>query len=98
MRFTTQINPPTQAAKNWLAAVALTSVGVISAPAIAQQDPQALTTAAQTTFSDFVRDPDMRLAPGFTKEFPGAVILVQHMLRRKLHWGETPERLRAGNQ
>jgi len=59
MRFTTQINPPTHAAKNWLAAVALTSVGVISAPAIAQQDPQALTTAAQTTFSDFVRDPDM---------------------------------------
>ena len=58
MRITTQITSRTHAAKGWLAAVALVSVG-ISAPAIAQQDQQALVTSAQSTFSDFVRDPDM---------------------------------------
>ena len=58
MRITTQITPRTHAAKGWLAAIALVSVG-ISAPAIAQQDQQALVTSAQSTFSDFVRDPDM---------------------------------------
>jgi lipid-binding SYLF domain-containing protein len=42
-----------------LVAIAVASVACISAPAVAQQDQQALVTAAQTTFSDFVRDPDM---------------------------------------
>jgi SH3 domain-containing YSC84-like protein 1 len=59
MRITTQIRPRTRAAKRWLAAIAVASVAGISAPAIAQQDQQALVTSAQSTFSDFVRDPDM---------------------------------------
>jgi lipid-binding SYLF domain-containing protein len=59
MRITTQITPRTRAARRWLAAIAVASVAGISAPAIAQQDQQALVTSAQSTFSDFVRDPDM---------------------------------------
>jgi SH3 domain-containing YSC84-like protein 1 len=59
MRITTHISPPTRAAKRWLAAIAVASVAGISAPAIAQQDQEALVTSAQSTFSDFVRDPDM---------------------------------------
>lgn len=58
MRITTKITPRAHAAKAWLATIALVSVG-ISAPAIAQQDQQALVSSAQSTFSDFVRDPDM---------------------------------------
>jgi lipid-binding SYLF domain-containing protein len=42
-----------------LAAIAAASVAGVSAPAIAQQDQQALVTSAQSTFSDFMRDPDM---------------------------------------
>jgi SH3 domain-containing YSC84-like protein 1 len=59
MRITTQITPRTRAARRWSAAIAVASVACISAPAIAQQDQQALVTSAQSTFSDFVRDPDM---------------------------------------
>jgi SH3 domain-containing YSC84-like protein 1 len=59
MRITTQISSPARAAKRWLAAIAVASVAGISASAIAQQDQQALVTSAQSTFSDFVRDPDM---------------------------------------
>jgi lipid-binding SYLF domain-containing protein len=59
MRITTQSAPRTRAAKRWLAAIALGSVAGISAPAIAQQDQQALVTSAQSAFSDFMRDPDM---------------------------------------
>jgi len=46
-------------AKRWLGAVAVFSVLGISAPAFAQADQQNLVQAAQTTFSDFLRDPDM---------------------------------------
>jgi len=61
MRITTRIAPrtPVPAARRWLTAIALASVAGISAPAIAQQDQQALVTSAQSTFSDFMRDPDM---------------------------------------
>jgi lipid-binding SYLF domain-containing protein len=59
MRIKTQISPRTRAAKRWLAALAIASVAGITAPAIAQQDQQALVTSAQSAFSDFVRDPDM---------------------------------------
>jgi lipid-binding SYLF domain-containing protein len=59
MRITTQISPRAHTAKRWLAAIVLGSVAGISAPAIAQQDQQALVTSAQSTFSDFMRDPDM---------------------------------------
>ncbi len=46
-------------ARRWLGALAaLTAIGV-SAPALAQQDQNQLVTSAQTTFSDFQRDPDM---------------------------------------
>ncbi len=46
-------------AKRWLGAAAAFSVLGISAPAFAQADQQKLVTAAQSTFSDFLRDPDM---------------------------------------
>jgi len=59
MRIATQITLRAPAAKRWLAALALASVAGVSAPAIAQQDQQALVTSSQSTFSDFVRDPDM---------------------------------------
>jgi lipid-binding SYLF domain-containing protein len=59
MRITTQISPRARTAKRWLAAIVLGSVAGISAPAIAQQDQQALVASAQSTFSDFMRDPDM---------------------------------------
>ncbi|MEO8738810.1 MAG: lipid-binding SYLF domain-containing protein [Casimicrobiaceae bacterium] len=54
-----QINIDTpRAAKKWLALMAMTTVVGISAPAIAQEQ-QALVTSAQSTFQDFLRDPDM---------------------------------------
>jgi len=59
MRIATQITVRSPGAKRWLAALALASVAGVSAPAIAQGDQQALVTSSQSTFSDFVRDPDM---------------------------------------
>ncbi len=59
MRTTAQITSRTHTATRCLAALALACVAGISAPAIAQQDQQALVTSAQSTLSDFVRDPDM---------------------------------------
>ena len=49
-------------AKRWLGAAAAISVLGISAPAFAQADQQQLVQSAQTTFSDFIRDPDMPAA------------------------------------
>ena len=45
--------------KQWLSAVAALTMFVVAAPSIAQQDQQALVQSAQSTFSDFQRDPDM---------------------------------------
>src|SRR5258708_153823 len=45
--------------KQWLSAVAALTMFVAAAPALAQQDQQALVQAAQSTFADFQRDPDM---------------------------------------
>jgi SH3 domain-containing YSC84-like protein 1 len=59
MRITTRITARTLAARPWLVAMVLASIGGICAPAIAQQDQQTLVTSAQSTFSDFMRDPDM---------------------------------------
>jgi len=46
------------AGKKWLALIAVSAVVGVSVPAVAQEQ-QALVTSAQTTFADFVRDPDM---------------------------------------
>src|SRR5512137_1298562 len=59
MQAITQFTLRTSPATRWVAALALASAAGVSAPAIAQQDQQALVTSAQSTFSDFVRDPDM---------------------------------------
>ena len=47
-----------RAKKKWLALIAMTAIVGVSAPAVAQEQ-QTLVISAQTTFSDFVRDPDM---------------------------------------
>jgi lipid-binding SYLF domain-containing protein len=47
-----------RATKKWLSLIAFSTVVGVSAPAVAQEQ-QALVTAAQSTFADFVRDPDM---------------------------------------
>jgi len=54
----TQLNV-TRVALRWIGALAAAAVVGVSAPAIAQQDQNQLVTSAQTTFSDFQRDPDM---------------------------------------
>lgn len=46
-------------ARRWLGVLAAATVVIVSAPALAQQDQNQLVTSAQTTFSDFQRDPDM---------------------------------------
>ena len=46
-------------ARRWLGVLAAATVVFVSAPALAQQDQNQLVTSAQTTFSDFQRDPDM---------------------------------------
>jgi len=46
-------------ARQWLSILTAAAVVGVSAPAIAQQDQNQLVTAAQSTFSDFQRDPDM---------------------------------------
>ena len=45
--------------RRWIGIVAAAAVVGVSAPAVAQQDQNVLVTAAQSTFSDFQRDPDM---------------------------------------
>ena len=45
--------------RRWMGIVAAAAVVGVSAPAVAQQDQNVLVTAAQSTFSDFQRDPDM---------------------------------------
>ena len=49
----------TRTATRWLGVLAAATVVGVSAPAIAQQDQNQLVTSAQSTFSDFQRDPDM---------------------------------------
>jgi SH3 domain-containing YSC84-like protein 1 len=45
--------------EHWFGTFIAASVIAVSAPALAQQDQQQLVQSAQSTFSDFVRDPDM---------------------------------------
>jgi len=49
----------TRTAKKWAGLVAVSTVLGVSAPVFAQEQ-QALVASAQTTFSDFIRDPDMK--------------------------------------
>jgi SH3 domain-containing YSC84-like protein 1 len=46
-------------ARQWLSILTAAAIVGVSAPAIAQQDQNQLVQAAQSTFSDFQRDPDM---------------------------------------
>lgn len=48
-----------QRSRRWLGVLVAAAVVGVSAPAVAQQDQTNLVTAAQSTFSDFQRDPDM---------------------------------------
>ena len=47
------------AARSWVGAIVLAAFSVASTQAIAQNDPQSLVNAAETTISNFTRDPDM---------------------------------------
>ena len=49
----------TRTARRWLGVLAAATVVGVSVPAMAQQDQNQLVTSAQSTFSDFQRDPDM---------------------------------------
>jgi len=50
---------PTRNAARWIGLVALASLATATAPAFAQSEQDQLVRDAQTTFSNFVRDPDM---------------------------------------
>jgi len=47
------------ATRRWLGVVVLTSLAAMTVPAFAQSEQDQLVRDAQTTFSNFVRDPDM---------------------------------------
>jgi lipid-binding SYLF domain-containing protein len=52
-------NPALNASRRWLGAGVLTSLAVVTVPAFGQSEQDQLVRDAQTTFSNFVRDPDM---------------------------------------
>ncbi|MGH8714164.1 MAG: lipid-binding SYLF domain-containing protein [Casimicrobiaceae bacterium] len=52
--------PAINAARRWIGLVAFASLAGATGPAFAQSDQNELVRDAQTTFSNFVRDPDMR--------------------------------------
>jgi lipid-binding SYLF domain-containing protein len=51
--------PAVHAARRWIGLVAFASLAAATGPASAQTDQDKLVREAQTTFSNFVRDPDM---------------------------------------
>ncbi|MGH8798783.1 MAG: lipid-binding SYLF domain-containing protein, partial [Casimicrobiaceae bacterium] len=55
----THTTPAINAARRWIGLVALASLAAATGPAFAQSDQDELVSDAQTTFSNFVRDPDM---------------------------------------
>lgn len=51
--------PASHTARRWIGLVALASLAAATGPAFAQSEQNRLVRDAQTTFSNFVRDPDM---------------------------------------
>lgn len=51
--------PAASAARRWIGLVAVASLAAAAGPALAQSEQEKLVSDAQTTFSNFVRDPDM---------------------------------------
>src|ERR1700719_3880662 len=51
--------PTTSAARNWIGMLAIASSLVISGQVFAQAEQQELVSKAETTFTNFIRDPDM---------------------------------------
>jgi len=63
-----------RALRRWVPVVAALTMLFAAAPSIAQQDQQALVQAAQSTFSDFQRDPDMTWFRGHIGQARGILI------------------------